>query len=95
MEYVMINTLDGLPVCVFEMRLTDIDQIDWIDACHCVNQLAHLQIRGRHIIFMNKERHEFASLACQDHAEACKVALSDFGYMCDFDDSIVDEGASS
>ena len=87
MAYVMINTTEGEPITVIEMRSSDISEIPWVEGAHCANEIAHIQIRGAHIIFMNKERAEFASLSCQDHEEAKIYALANFGYMVEFDDT--------
>lgn len=90
-QYYMINTTEGEPVAVVSQGSMDHGEFVWTEGCHVVNEIVHIQILGRNIIFMNRERHEFAVLTCQDHAEAKAYALANFGWICVFDDSIPSE----
>lgn len=85
MAYVMINTTEGEPIAIVKLQNSDSGEIPWVEGCHVTNEIVHIAIRDRHIIFMNKERHEFASITCEDNEEAKGYALANFGYMVDFD----------
>lgn len=89
MQYFMINTTSGEPITVVSKGSIDHGDIHWVDGAYCVNEIHHIQVRGRHIAFMTKERHIFARIECQDFAEAQSYAHFNFGYIVEFDAALI------
>lgn len=78
-RYYVICSTEGEVIAVIE--LDDDSQVKWVEGCHAVNRLATIAIRDKAIIFKDGNGSEFASIICQDHAEAKNYALDNFGYM--------------
>lgn len=79
--YYFICSTEGEVVAVIESSDGGDDMIEWVEGCHAVNRLAAIAIRDKAIIFKDGNGAEFASIVCQDHAEATSYALANFGYM--------------
>lgn len=81
MQYFMINTHEGEPVAIVGEGSLDGGGIEWVEDCHCVNEIHGITLRGKHIIFKGAKGEEFASITCESPAEAQQVAFARYGYM--------------
>jgi hypothetical protein len=83
MIYYMINTHEGNPVAVVELREGTAASFpfDWVDPFHCLNKIEDIAILGANIHFRDSKGNSFAVMQCASHEEAKTEALNHFGHM--------------